>query len=380
MSHFAVMVIGPNVEQQLAPYHEFECTGTVDQYVQTIDKLEVLKADYETDTRTRMRGPNGELVSAYDDIFYRDPTPEEKGKIGMGSGFGGGLSWTSKDWGDGLGYRTKVHFTPEGWHEVEIPVKDFMTLIEFVKYQTSDNFPILKENEDTDLNERCKWGWARVNAAGDLIEFTDRTNPNAEWDWWQLGGRYSGWLKLKAGASGETGRKGLMGSCLNDGAGWVDSAMKRDIDFDGMRDKDGNDAAARWDKAAAAKVAAGFSADATWDSWETVRARHPDNIDAAHDEYHGQPVKKAVAEVFDNPFHDISGYLLPREQYIQQARDRALVTYAVVKDSQWFARGEMGWWGMSSDDMPQEEWNRKVNELIDSLPDDTLITIVDCHI
>jgi hypothetical protein len=27
MSHFSVMVIGENVEEQLAPYHEFECTG-----------------------------------------------------------------------------------------------------------------------------------------------------------------------------------------------------------------------------------------------------------------------------------------------------------------------------------------------------------------
>lgn len=382
MSHFAVMVIGPNVEQQLAPYHEFECTGTVDQYVQTIDKLPELKADYETDTRTRMRGPNGELVSAYDDIFYRDPTPEEKEKVGMGSGFGGGISWTSKDWGDGQGYRAKVHFVPEGWQEVDIPVKDFMTLVEFIKYQTHDDFPILKEGEDTDLHDRdgCKWGWARVNAAGEVIEYTKRTNPNAQWDWWQLGGRYSGWLKMKPRASGQVGNKGLMGSCMNDGPGWVDSALKRDIDFDGMRDKDGNEAAERWDKAAAAKVAAGFSADATWDSWDTVRERHPGAIDAARDEYHAQPILKAVKEALDNPFRGVDDLLVSREQFIQQARDRALVTYAMIKDGQWYAKGDMGWWGMSTDDMTQDEWNRKVNEMIDGLPDDTQITIVDCHI
>lgn len=34
MSHFTVLVIGPNYEEQLAPYHEFECTGCDDEYVQ----------------------------------------------------------------------------------------------------------------------------------------------------------------------------------------------------------------------------------------------------------------------------------------------------------------------------------------------------------
>lgn len=384
MSHFAVMVIGPNVEQQLAPYHEFECTGVVDQYVQTIDKLDELRAEYETDTRSMKRGPGGELLPSYDDAFYRDPTPEEKGKIGMGSGFGGGLSWTSKDWGDGLGYRAKVRFTPEGWEDVDVPVKDVMTLVEFIKYQTHDDFPILQEDDTPDLEDRdgCKWGWARVNAAGEVIEYTRRTNPNAQWDWWQLGGRYSGFLKLKAdaGVIAEKGRKGLMGSCMNDGPGWVDSVVKGAIDFDGMREKDGNEAASRWDKAAAAKVAAGFAADATWDSWEAVRKRHAGNIDAARDEYHAQPIMKAVKDALDNPFRGVDDLLVSREQFIQQARDRALVTYALIKDGQWYAKGEMGWFGMSDDSMTQEEWNRKVNELIDGLPDDTLISVVDCHI
>jgi hypothetical protein len=32
MSHFTVMVIGNDVDEQLAPFHEFECTGQDDQY------------------------------------------------------------------------------------------------------------------------------------------------------------------------------------------------------------------------------------------------------------------------------------------------------------------------------------------------------------
>jgi hypothetical protein len=56
------------------------------------------------------------------------------------------------------------------------------------------------------------------------------------------------------------------------------------------------------------------------------------------------------------------------------------MTFAFVKDGAWMERGSMGWWGMSTDDMPKSEWYARMNEMINGLPEDTLITIVDCHI
>jgi hypothetical protein len=38
MSHFAVLVIGPNVEKQLQPFHQFECTGVDDEYVIEVEE------------------------------------------------------------------------------------------------------------------------------------------------------------------------------------------------------------------------------------------------------------------------------------------------------------------------------------------------------
>ena len=37
MSHFTVLVVGEDADKQLAPYHEFECTGVDDQYILDID-------------------------------------------------------------------------------------------------------------------------------------------------------------------------------------------------------------------------------------------------------------------------------------------------------------------------------------------------------
>lgn len=40
----------------------------------------------------------------------------------------------------------------------------------------------------------------------------------------------------------------------------------------------------------------------------------------------------------------------------------------------------MGWFGMSTDEMSQEQWNELVQKFYDGLPDDALLTLVDCHI
>ena len=47
MSHFAVLVVG-EVEHNLAPFHEFECTGTDNEFVQDVDQTEEARADYES--------------------------------------------------------------------------------------------------------------------------------------------------------------------------------------------------------------------------------------------------------------------------------------------------------------------------------------------
>jgi hypothetical protein len=68
MSHFVVLVIGDNVEQQLAPYHEFECTGRDDQYVVDIDITEEVRNEYLNDTVLMVvNGQTGERVSKYDE-------------------------------------------------------------------------------------------------------------------------------------------------------------------------------------------------------------------------------------------------------------------------------------------------------------------------
>ena len=69
-----------------------------------------------------------------------------------------------------------------------------------------------------------------------------------------------------------------------------------------------------------------------------------------------------------------------KETYAQRCADSALMTFAIVKNGQWYERGKMGWWACVSDEMDRDEWAERFNALIDGLPEDTLVTVVDCHI
>jgi hypothetical protein len=47
-------------------------------------------------------------------------------------------------------------------------------------------------------------------------------------------------------------------------------------------------------------------------------------------------------------------------------------------DSKWVARGDMGWWGVSSNE--NTSWDDEYQKALDAIPGDHWLTIVDCHI
>jgi len=40
----------------------------------------------------------------------------------------------------------------------------------------------------------------------------------------------------------------------------------------------------------------------------------------------------------------------------------------------------MGWFGCVSGEKDRDGWDRDFNAMLDALPDDTWLTVVDCHI
>ncbi len=403
MSHYAVFVVTDEEPIQttltlaLQPFHEFECTGIDDQYVQDIDVTEERRGEFESGTRTLLRFPDGTTASPYDDRFYRDPTEEEKAQIGPmgGSGSAAGFSYSSRDWGDGLGYRPKLKFTPEGAEEVEVPYRELMTFAEYLK---DDGL----SEKSTGSERDAKYGYFVLDASGAVERVVRRTNPNDKWDWWQIGGRYSGkfapgydpetdpnhqetcWLCNGTGkrtdAVCENGCNGCSGTGVKTKwpTQWKGTPGNQirvgDIPWDTLRQVQIDRHLAEYDKAVTATQ--GMELPQSWDAM-----REELGVEAAREKYNAFDSVKALRKLgiwdADETIEDLK---LSREQIIARASRRPVTCWAVVKDGVWTEKGSMGWFGMSSGDKDPELWADEVVKLIEGLPADSWITCVDCHI
>lgn len=209
-------------------------------------------------------------------------------------------------------------------------------------------------------------------------------NPNAKWDWYSVGGRWSGFLKLKEGGKGETGRPGVFGydeetkGKLDSGL-WVDQARKRDIDLEGMREEAAEEAkkAHREVIEAVEDKLEGFK---TWE--ELLNWWTKDKVDEARDEYHAQPAVKAFKET--KQFHymnSVEEFITRTEiEYVDRAIKKAICPFAVLKDGIWYEKGEMLMFAAVKDEKEVDEWYDTVHRLIDEAGEDEIFTVVDCHI
>jgi hypothetical protein len=321
MSHFAVLVIGANPDAQLAPYHEYESTGRDDEYVTDVDVTDKIIAEFNAAKKV-IRLADGHMFDRYDDQFYKNGN----------------------------------FYLPEGATELEMTADEARQ--HGIGYESLEH--CVKEYYG---------GFVRDGLC------YRRTNVRAKWDWYQIGGRWTGAFLLKPGKRGIVGKPGLMTEEAP--AGYADQALKGDIDFAQMRNNAEVKARALW------KMTREITGGLSWDSWHDTLARYGrDNIQRTRDEYRGQPAIKLLKSSGRQVHRwDIDDDLaLDEDKYVELRRDAACVYFAFVRDSQWTERGSMGWFGMVSDEISQAQWNKMFNRMLDDLPDDVLLTLIDAHI
>lgn len=320
MSHFTVLVIGNDVKKQLEPYAEQDFDQ---KYGQFENKEEEYKQEFKTGT-IEAAEIKGQLYYKYSSEFRN----YDKGLLN-----------------DEYRY-------PEGTIFKKVSFEEFYSTFE--KF-LSDYHGVHEPDDTTGL-----YGYWN--------------NPNAKWDWWVVGGRWTGYFKPKAGASGTLGRSGAFGNQPDNG--WVDVIKYGDVDFEAMKNHEAKQANEHFDKIEA--IVQGMDIP----HWATIREKHGDDIDAARNEYNSHPIIKGFNQAGFYHFgtEPSEEYGQGREVYVEKCRNQTAVPYAILKDGVWYQKGEMGWFGMSSNEMTQDEWNSEFWKLLDTLDPDTLLTLVDCHI
>lgn len=314
MSHFTVLVIGPDPDGQLAPYHEFESTGMDDQYVQDIDQTSDLLDETQESVKQGGLDEKEALLAVLSDRGFDE---------------------------DGL-------------------VED--------------------ESQVDPSNGRHKYRYAIVKD-GKLVKAVKRTNPNAKWDWYSLGGRWTGFFRLKPehAAAAVVGKPGVFGGIPE--PGHADQALKGQIDFEWMIKEAAQRADKLWDAANNILKNDRYA----FVSWEDVRSQYAPDYSAARRIYWGQSglerLSKKLRELgFVADPSDLDKFLMERDDYVREEANESIATYAVIKDGVWYEKGSMGWFGMGLNEKADDEWHGEYTTLIADLPDDTLLSVYDCHI
>lgn len=202
-------------------------------------------------------------------------------------------------------------------------------------------------------------------------------NPESKWDWWVVGGRWSGYFRTKKGAD--------VADLINyhhDGS--ADGGRKRAIDFEGMLEKAENEARTRYQ---AYREAVKGTPEAI--PWQTFADNVTDigdyTIQDARREYFSQPrMEKLRGTDFGRwiSIDPIEEFSVSEDAYAGRARASAIPGYALVNlDGEWSAPGEMGWFGMHDDEQSDREmYQKKVLEYLVSLDEDTWLIQLDLHI
>lgn len=425
MSHFVVLVITPSkpsvdeLNEILLPWHEFECTG-YDRYIVEVDETEELRADFAKDKTSVVRFPDGKMVEAYDHQFYRDPNAEEQAKINATKGSAlarpdvPGAFQT--DWGDGKGFRYKVHYVPEGCEAVEIPTSAIKTFAQYVEDNSGKK--VVPFGTSPDLREKHKYGWVEVDENGEVTKVIDRTNPQKKWDWWKLGGRWTSFIdpfyeahkdalnyercficggtgmrmddlgvEARAadptytcnGCSQDAKDAPLKGWKLKHPGSWRDvgnQSQKRDIPIAAIRDKAEAEARETHRKVYAVL---GDVRIVPWTSEYGDPA-----FEASRSTFWEQPALKLMQKMEGGHqfmWRDsVNNLALTEDEYAQQARNQAMCPFAFIYEGKWHEKGSMGWWACVSDEKKPEDWQAIWAKAFDQIGDDVWISVCDCHI
>lgn len=348
MSHFITLVVIPEgtvgadvyleIERLLAPFQENNMDDCPREYMEFFDREDELRKEYEEGTVEKVVMPDGRLLNTWDKEFQRKPTKKELEDDPF----------------------CKISGIKEVPKELEHRMVPFTEL-----YDTFEIFALewhgYKKRDDT----YARYGYWE--------------NPNAKWDWYEIGGRWAGYFLLQNGKTGIRGRQYNL-SQHYEKSQKADVCYNGDIDWETMREEAAEDAERRWNI-----VHEAWEGLPEFESWESVRERHgSQNIEAARKEYHDQPRVKAcnTKEIHDQIgwMAQLERYQVEREDFIMRAMDAVGVSHSIIKDGKWYEHGRMGWWGVMHDEKDQETWNSMFTKMIDELPDRAVLAAVDCHI
>ena len=335
MSHFSVCVVIPKTYtlrridencvdnaayRLLAAYEE----STEDpEFLKFEDKSDEAAARYQSDKIQVIRYPDDSLVQACDHPFYDRFVIRENTIL--------------------------EHFSEEDGGDRETEESKSLTLIP--EYPVSSRYSFEQYCEEYFGYSRDPdghWGYYY--------------NPRATWDWYSIGGRFSGELLAKEDAESVLRLLDVEDKEADhpEGFRWVNGARMKDI---------------AWEKMHELKVA---NSRSDYDRLSEAFRTHDDSN------------LGFLAKITDDGIAGWGNML-----YIKgETEDEFMARRGATKDDthplsvfafvdslgEWHASGDMGWFGFASNEKPERAWHDELKALTEAIDPDDFVVIVDCHI
>lgn len=308
MSHFTTLIIhkdGADIDEILAPFCE-----TDENFFEFVDYTDEMKKEYYNDTVERIKMPDGKCYDTNEKMFIRKVSKDDYYRNMNGetpTRLNGYISFGV----NGLNTEYILYdYIEKGGVLVDVPVKEAMTLGEYA-------------------TEYCGYSKQDENVPDEEASFGYYCNPNAKWDWFQIGGRWNDYMKAKSGA-------------------FCNSCKISEIDF--TPDEKDLEENRRF--------------------WEIVIDKEPLK------EGEEEPFCFYTEEYLKKLYGDKETYALCKSTFS---------TYSILTpDGEWLESGKMGWFGISSATENEErEWHKSYQSIIEKFAEknpDYVVTLVDCHI
>lgn len=181
-------------------------------------------------------------------------------------------------------------------------------------------------------------------------------NPNSKWDWYQVGGRYAGRIFLKEGVEKEFEPEFSWG--------WDTKAMEEVLKEP--------------------RVDTALMKDIDWSKMHNVQSRYDEAIRFWEMKVEGaEPKTEEEKEQLKWDWYKPEFFIERYKNKETFAKSRASFTmWAIVKDGVWYEKGSMGFWAMSDETHDEAlDWELNMyDRFIKDLPEDTRLTVIDCHI
>lgn len=354
MSHFSTVVFGADIKYQMAPFHEYECTGVADEFVVDVDVTDEIELDYENFTVSRVvNRSTGENYSTYDDVFWRPATLAEEKKIENRSVFSN----------DDIGFNFRksgdvctVMDLPDGMEIGEVPISEVYSFEEYCTCYL--DYPLITTESllsgDSSVDDK-KFSYVLKDTEGNL-KIIKRTNPNAKWDYWTVGGRFTNSIPIDDEFQ----------TSITTGQSSYRDAIKKV--YDEVHQKFTNLVENHSHLLSGIQPPYEFTESGRYYSFMSQESVINSMSDLAN----------IGIEIYD--LNDFMDSKMDIEAYAKKSAYTSILPYSYVHQRKWHSLGRMGWFGSSSDNQDIIEWGDKFMDLIDSLPPDTQMTVVDCHI